>query len=161
MNTIKELDIRDEHWNKATEDYTQEAILLSKHLGVDIDDAQSYIDSDDYLVLTDEQADEMVREEIEEMVWAFTPSFLSAHTGVDKEIFEALANRSESNNESFKRMIKDFDWFVEDAVRCDGRGHFLAGYDGEEHEVLYEYVARREDNLYVVETQYYYIYRRN
>lgn len=161
MNTIKELDIRDEHWNKATEEYTREAILLSAHLGVDIDDAQSYIDDDDYFVLTDEEANEMVREQIEESVWAFTPSFLSAHTGVDEEIFEALADRCESNNESFKRMIKDFDAFVEDAVGYDGRGHFLSQYDGQEHEVKYEYVVRREANMYVVETQYYYIYRRN
>lgn len=161
MNTIKELDIRDEHWNKTTEEYTREEILLSKHLGVDIDDAQSYIDSGDYLVLIDEEADEMVREYIEESLWAFTPSFLSAHTGVDEEVFEALADRCESNNESFKRMIKDFDWFVEDAVCEDGRGHFLAHYDGKEHEVPYEYVVRREDNLYIVETQTYYIYRRN
>jgi len=161
MNTIKELDIRDEHWNKATEDYTQEAILLSKHLGVDIDDAQSYIDSEDYLVLTDEQADEMVREEIEQLVWAFTPSFLSAHTGVKDDAIEKIQEMSEEANEPLTAMIKDFDWFVEDAVRCDGRGHFLAGYDHEEYEVPYEYVVRREDNLYVVETQYYYIYRRN
>ena len=35
---------------------------------------------EDTLALTDEQADEWVKEEIEEMVWASTPSFLQAHT---------------------------------------------------------------------------------
>ena len=150
---IEEKYLMETHWNNYKEDYSDQAILLAEHLGVDLDEAESYIDDEDYLVLTDEEADEAVREEIEEMVWAFTPSFLSAHTGVDEEIFEALADRCESNNESFKRMIKDFDWFVEDAVRCDGRGHFLAGYDHEEHEVTYKSIDNTETD--------YYIYRRN
>ena len=142
------------HWNNYKQDYTTETIVLAAHIGVPLDEAEHCLEYDeDYLVLTDEEADEAVREEIEQMVWAFTPSFLSAHTGVDEEIFEALADRCEGNNESFKRMIKDFDWFVEDAVRCDGRGHFLAGYDHEEHEVTYKSI----DNIVTT----YYIYRRN
>jgi hypothetical protein len=40
---------------------------------------------------------------------------------------------SPSANEAIIAMIKDFDHFVEDAVRCDGRGHFLAPYDFEEN----------------------------
>ena len=150
---IEEKYLMETHWNNYKEEYTTEVIVLAEHIGVDLYEAESYIDSEDYLVLTDEQADEAVREEIEEMVWAFTPSFLSAHTGVDKEIFEALADRCEDNNESFKRMIKDFDEFVEDAVACDGRGHFLAGYDGDENEVTYKSI----DNIVTT----YYIYRRN
>ena len=150
---IEEKYLMETHWNNYKEEYTTEAIALSAHIGVDLDEAESYIDIEDYLVLTDEQADESVREYIEETVWAFTPSFLSAHTGVDEEIFEALADRCEGNNESFKRMIKDFDEFVEDAVACDGRGHFLADYDHEEHEVTYKSI----DNIVTT----YYIYRRN
>jgi len=153
---INELDLMKAHWNNYKEDYTTEAIVLSAHLdwkGVDLDEAESHIDDQDYLVLTDEQADEAVREYIEETVWAFNPSFLSAHTGVDEEIFEALADRCESNNESFKRMIKNFDEFVEDAVACDGRGHFLAGYDGNENEITF---TSLDDT-----TTTYYIYRRN
>ena len=33
-----------------------------------------------------------------------------------------------------KRLIKDWDHFVQDAVSSDGRGHFLSGYDGAENE---------------------------
>ena len=150
---INELDLMEAHWNNYKQEYDTEAIVLAAHLGVDIDDAEHYIEVEDYLVLTDEEADEAVREYIEETVWAFNPSFLSVHTGVDEEIFEALAGRCEGNNESFKRMIKDFDYFVDDAVSCDGRGHFLAGYDHEENEVTYKSI----DN----NTTTYYIYRRN
>ena len=57
-------------------------------------------------------------------------------------------------------MIKDFDYFVEDAVRCDGRGHFLAHYAHEEHEVTYLSVVR-ENMCYKTEETTYYIYRRN
>lgn len=154
MNTnIKQSELMKTLWLNQILEYDIESIVLASYLDVDIDDAASYTNDDDYLVLTDEEADELVREEIEEMVWAFTPSFLSAHTGVDEEIFEALADRCEDNNESFKRMIKDFDEFVEDAVACDGRGHFLAGYDGNENEVTF---TSLDDTKTI-----YYIYRRN
>ena len=66
---INELDLMKAHWNNYKEDYTTEAIVLSAHLdwkGVDLDEAESHIDDQDYLVLTDEQADEAVREYIEE-----------------------------------------------------------------------------------------------
>jgi len=150
---IKQAEIIKTLWNKYAGEYDIEAIVLAAYLDVDTDDAESYINDDDYLVLTDEEADEAVREYIEETVWAFNPSFLSAHTGVDEEIFEALADRCEGNNESFKSMIKDFDHFVDDAVSCDGRGHFLAGYDHVEREVTFTSL----DNT----TTTYYIYRRN
>ena len=150
---INELELMKTHWNNYKEEYTTEAILLAAHIGVDTDEAESCIDDQDYLVLTDEQADELVREEIEEMVWAFNPSFLSAHTGIDEDVFKLLQDKCEGANDAIMSMIKDFDEFVEDAVACDGRGHFLAGYDHIEHEVTYKSI----DN---VETDYY-IYRRN
>jgi hypothetical protein len=31
-------------------------------------------------------------------------------------------------------MIDDLDHFIEDAIRADGRGHFLSRYNGEENE---------------------------
>lgn len=158
---INELDLMETHWNNYKEDYTTEAIVLAEHIGVDLDEAESNIDSEDYLVLTDEQADDWVREEIEEMVWAFTPSFLQAHTGVDSGTLKTMQESlCENANEPITAMIKDFDWFVEDAVRTDGRGHFLAGYDGVEHEVTYLSVVREKLCYKTKETRYY-IYRRN
>jgi hypothetical protein len=160
MNMINELDLMETHWNNYKEEYTTEAIVLSAHLGVALDEAESYIDSEDYLVLTDEQADDWVREEIEQLVWAFTPSFLSAHTRVTEEAIKKIQELHEGANDTLAEMIKDFDWFVEDAVRTDGRGHFLAGYDHEEHEVRYLSVVR-EGLCYKTEETCYYIYRRN
>jgi hypothetical protein len=78
----------------------------------------------DYLVYTDEEADEAVRDYIEEMVWAFTPSFLQAHTGVDADAIAKIQEMCEGANEPLKAMIKDFDHFVDDAVSSDGRDNF-------------------------------------
>mgnify|MGYP003140112926 CR=1 FL=1 len=150
---IEEKYLMETHWNNYKEDYTTEAILLSTHLGVCVSEAESYIDSEDYLVLTDEQADEAVREYIEQTLWAFTPSFLSAHTNVSEEAIKKIQELYEGANDALAEMIKDFDEFVEDAIACDGRGHFLAFYDGNENEVTYKSI----DN---VETDYY-IYRRD
>lgn len=144
-------------WINVTEEMgvSAEGIALAIHLKdkgtftpSDFEEAQHEVDMENYLVLTDEQADERCKEEIEEMVWAFTPSFLQAHTGVDADAIKKIQEMCEGANEPLTAMIKDFDWFVEDAVRCDGRGHFLAGYDHEENEVTYNGTT-------------YYIYRRN
>jgi hypothetical protein len=160
MNMINELDLMENHWNNYKQDYTTEAIVLAGHLGVDLIEAESFIDDNDYLVLTDEEADDAVREEIEQLVWAFTPSFLSAHTRVSEEAIKKIQELHEGANDALAEMIKDFDEFVEDAVASDGRGHFLAGYDHEEHEVRYLSVVR--DGLcYKTKETTYYIYRVN
>ena len=162
---VAETTLMDNHWNHYKEEYGTQSILLANFLEIDIDEAQSLIDKDDYLVLTNEQADEVVRDYIKETVWAFEPSFLSAHTGVDEEIFTNLAERCEGNNKSYLRMIKDLDEFIEDAVSQDGRGHFMSTYDGNEHEVLYYQVVTTKNHglhmTYNTKQTPYYIYRRN
>jgi hypothetical protein len=95
------------------------------------------------------------------MVWAFSPSFLSAHTRVTEEAIRKIQeSMCEDANESLTAMIKDFDWFVEDVVRCDGRGHFLAGYDHVERYEDYLSVVRN-GRCYETKKETYYIYRRN
>jgi len=153
MMIVSDETVKQQWYDYLTNEYDLQAIVLAHYLvegdnRPDYDEAQNDYDNQDYLVYTDEEADEAVREEIEESLWAFTPSFLSAHTGVDEEVFVALADRCEVNNDSYKRMIKDFDAFVDDAVACDGRGHFLAPYDHEENEITFNGIT-------------YYIYRRN
>tara|TARA_B100001094_G_C18120311_1_gene766472 strand:- start:685 stop:1149 length:465 start_codon:yes stop_codon:yes gene_type:complete len=154
---MKDEQLKASLWINVTEEMgvTAEGIALAIHLKdkgtftpADFEDAQNEVDSEDYLVLTDEEADEAVRDYIEESVWAFNASFLQAHTGVDAEAIEKIQEMCESANEPLTAMIKDFDYFVKDAVNCDGRGHFLAGYDHEENYVTYN------DTIY-------YIYRRN
>lgn len=128
-------------WADISKDLSDQAAALAIHRGEltfdGLVDAQNDIDADDYLVLTDEEADERCTEYIKESVWAFTPSFLQAHTGVDADVIKKIQEMCEGANEPLTAMIKDFDWFVEDAVRCDGRGHFLAGYDHNENQITY------------------------
>jgi hypothetical protein len=135
-----------------TNEYELQAIVLAHYLAEgdnrpDYDEAQSDFDSEHYLVYTNEEADEAVREEIEQLVWAFNPSFLSAHTRVSEEAIKKIQEMCESANEPLTAMIKDFDTFVEDAVSCDGRGHFL-DVNLEENEITFNGIT-------------YYIYGRN
>ena len=60
-------------------------------------------------------------------------SFLSSHTGIDEDVFKLLSEKCESSNDAILSMIKDFDHFVYDAICSDGRGHFIAHYDHDEH----------------------------
>ncbi len=90
--------------------------------------------NEEYMVLTDAEAQDKVFEYIKETAWAFTPSFLSCHSMIDEKVFEKLQESCETSNDAILTLIKDFNRFVEDAVYTDGRGHFLASYDHEEHE---------------------------
>ena len=112
--------------------------------------------NEEYMILTDDEADEKVAEYIKDSVWAFNPSFLSSHSGIDEGVFKLLQDKCESANEAVLKLIKDFDKFVEDAVGTDGRGHFLSSYDGEENEIgLFKFFCPEYNN------ETYYIYRTN
>ena len=106
-----------------------------------------YRESTGYIICTEEEADELAYDYIMETLWAFTPSFLAGETGIDIEVFEALAanGKYESNNDAIASLIKTtqpnpqyghaLQKFVDAAIGADGRGHFISSYDGEEHEV--------------------------
>ena len=115
-------------------------------------------DFNEYRVLTDDEADELAYEFIVEELWAFSSSFLAGETGIDKDVFIALANngKCESNNDAIVSLIKQgniqpqhdpLQGFVDSAVSVDGRGHFLNRYDGNEHEVK---VGRKTFYIYRV-----------
>lgn len=100
-----------------------------------------------WLVLTDDEADERCKESIKESVWAFNASFLTgygAFQSLDEEDIDRLrGDKCEDINDAFLRMIgDDFDQFAEDAAGADGRGHFLSGYDGEEQEMFEFYIYK-------------------
>lgn len=94
--------------------------------------------NDEYLVLTDDEADKKAAEYIEESVWAFNPDFIISHSSLPYEAIEMIKNfqtiKCEDANETILALITDFDDFVSDAISADGRGHFLSFYDGEENE---------------------------
>ncbi len=109
-------------------------IAVSKSADVTPLEAVELIIDEDWICLSDEEADERAEEYILDSVWAFNPSFLSYHTDTDEEVFKLLQDKCEGSNDAILRMIKDKDYFVEDAINSDGRGHFISFYDGEEHE---------------------------
>lgn len=94
----------------------------------------------EYLVLTDEEADQKTREYIEETVWAFNSDFIISHSEIldyddaSEKIISSIQAECENGNEAIKKLIDDMEEFVEDAISADGRGHFLSSYDGEENE---------------------------
>lgn len=96
--------------------------------------------SREYLVLTDEEADERAADYIKQSLWAFNPEFIASHTSVDlsKRAIMALAKMQselcEDANDLVEALISDLDEFIKDAIGADGRGHFLNTYDGYENE---------------------------
>jgi len=117
------------------------------------------VGSEEYLVLTAEEADHACRLYIEETLWAFNAWFIVQHSVLpySSDTVELIQgyqeDKCEDANETIKALITDIDEFVEDAISADGRGHFLSGYDGEEIETDYQVT---EDDKRV-----YYIYRLN
>ena len=132
---------------KTVDKTEQEKIeALAKHLDCSIDEA--VVSMDDYLVYTDDEADEAVYNYIDESVCFFRSDFIAAHAEVDEEVIKKLQELHEGSNQAIKSLIKDFDHFVNDAVLCDGRAHYLSSYDGEENEIN-------------VNGNIYYVYRSN
>jgi len=124
------------------------AQYLGYHAG-DLEEGRGHVyetENGEYLVLTDEEADSAVREYISESLWAFRPEFLAPLVKEEiaeeleefgesvEEHIKELQKRSEDSNADVRNLIDDFDFLVEEAVRADGRGHFLASYDHEEGE---------------------------
>jgi len=94
------------------------------------------LDGREYLICTDAEADELAREYILDSVWAFDPSFLVQHIpALSQNQIAKLQEDFEDANEGLLGLIEDIDYFVEDAIRAGGRGHFLSFYDGEEVEL--------------------------
>lgn len=113
---------------------------------------------DDYLVFTDKEADEQSQQYVADSLWAFRTSFICNFLGlsssVEKELEQMQGELCEDANEIIGAMIGDrLEEFTQDAISADGRGHFLAAYDGNENEI----------NLFGVtgENEYFYVYQIN
>jgi hypothetical protein len=112
--------------------------------GYDIDDvSEGYgegvyeVGSEEWLCVTDDEADELVEDAVRESLWAFKPSFLLDYLpdGMTEEALGAIQGLYEDANDPLLAMIGgDVSELAADAVGLDGRGHFLSGYDGEERE---------------------------
>lgn len=103
----------------------------------------------EYLVLTDEEANEEVKKEIKNTLWAFNSDFIIDHSRIEysDSICETLnkiqGELCEGCQEFIEALIEDFDDFCDDAISSDGRGHFLSYYDGNENEQNGYFIYRR------------------
>ena len=88
--------------------------------GEEIEDRREYRHAEDgeYLVLTEEEADERAEEYV-------------------RSVFEDCY-LPDLPKDNFLMQYIDLDKAVEDAIEIDGRAHSLAGYDGEENEVYFD-----------------------
>ncbi len=119
---------------------------LAKLLQLDNEEAQLIREDGDtytygreeYLILTDEEADRAATDYIRETLWAFAPHFLInfMDDAFTEDIISTIQEaKSESCNEMIYSLVRDnFEDLVYDAILSDGRGCFLAGYDHEENE---------------------------
>lgn len=124
---------------------------LAAHMGYDAADFTpvSYTENafsigrEEYLVLTDEEADEAVSDRIKDDVWAFNASFILSECELPSELEEAIsafqADKCEGANDALLALVEKcceggMEAFAESAVSADGRGHFLSSYDGNEIE---------------------------
>lgn len=109
----------------------------------------------EWLVLDDDEADEAAQKEARRLLWAFKAEWLANKTELPVAVFSSLAPLSEDAQDAVEALIKatgDIDDLLSDAVEEDGRGHFLAGYDGNEVEV---------EVTDGIETRKFYVYRSN
>lgn len=124
---------------------------LAEYLGIKtnevIEEMGNYsADGAEYSVYTDDEADASAKESILESAWAFNKNFLNAHSKaiaeIDEKTYSKLQEGCESINQAVLAMIDDKEHFIEDAIGCDGRGHFISHYDGEENEQNGFYIYR-------------------
>ncbi len=120
------------------------AAALAAHLeeAVEADCYSSNLFTDEsgreWLVLTDAEADAATRREILDYLWAFDTDFLKAHV-ISTAALEALDrvrhDLCERANPIVLALVRDIDDLVDDAIRADGRGHFLSLFNGAETEL--------------------------
>lgn len=125
---------------------------IARHFEVKVEDIETTtydhygltvykVDGEEYAVGTDEEADAAVADYIKDSAWSFNADFLASQTDLPEEVYRAMQDKCEDSNDAVSKLIEKtcgWDDFVAEAIRYDGRGHFLSGYDGEEIEVADE-----------------------
>ena len=124
----------------------QKIKALADFLQISKKEAAEEIKQENYLVLTDEEANEKAADYIKDSLWAFNAEFILEHCSnydsIDcyeyraavEALQEAQSKSCESLNGLCRALIADIEEFIDDAIWADGRGHFIAFYDGEENE---------------------------
>lgn len=147
IDSVEELD------ELADEDEIKQAVL-SNYLNVQFDDLvnNGYNSftlgrNTEYLVLSDDEADDATDEYIKDNLWTLNSSFLAGHCIIEDysiatNVIEIIQNEYENGNDSLLALVDDIDDLIDDAIYWDGRGWFLSSYDGEEIEHMGYYIYR-------------------
>jgi hypothetical protein len=95
----------------------------------------------EWAVGTEAQVARAARENILDHLWAFRPEFIARYAGLDDRAVNALGEMmgklSEDANPIVRKLIgsdRNLSKLVRDAISVDGRGHYLAQYDGHERD---------------------------
>ena len=112
------------------------------------DDDTSYIDLDgenvneSYMVLTDEEAENKCNEYIWDNLWSFQAKFLQYYMPLEVQHIEKIQELYEDANDILVNLVTNKGGLERDAKLADGRGHFLASYDGAEEEYSNYFIYR-------------------
>lgn len=93
--------------------------------------------SQEWVVLTEDEANDKVAEDIRESLWAFNTTFLSDYMPLDADmLYDLRGDRCEGANAAILALVGSrIGELITDAIALDGRGHFTNSYDGREYEV--------------------------
>lgn len=112
---------------------------LSEAIDCTLDEAKKCLEREDYLVLTDDEANEKAKEYILDTLWAFNANFIVSECGLDYALIDMIEiykkEKCKSANDAISSLIEKtcgLDTFVESAISVDGRGNFLNTYDDKE-----------------------------
>ncbi len=131
----------------------QRRMALVNHLNVSIDEVKEIKEFDnnifeyrtkEFRVLTDQEAIQATKEEIERELWLIKPYELASLTGQPQIMFEKV-NRDVvgKTNKEIKQMINEscgMDKFVNNLIEKNGRSFYLANCDDKE---------RRQDGFFI------------
>ncbi len=106
---------------------------------------------DDFIILDDSTKEDYLVESQEHMLWAFNTGFIMGYLKEEvtndlsdhdmEELEKSIRTMQEKLCESANGLIKGItDWqdMIIEGAQCDGYGHFLNGYDGNEYEFEFE-----------------------
>ena len=143
----------------ATE-YAPEVLALAQYLDCDpselSEESHDYyglpvysLGSQEYAIGDDSQADDAARAYVESSLWAFNADFILSECELPSELEDGIRamqeKQCESCNDAILALVEKtcgLDSFVQSAISADGRGNFLASYDGDECEVGEFYAYR-------------------
>lgn len=129
---------------------TQDKVrALAKHLSIETDDVGrvNYADNiftangGEWLVVTDSEATKACKEQLRDTLWAFSIDFIASHSRMELStrakaaIVKMQSELCEDCNEIIACIVRSITALINDAIKADGRGHTLSGYDGEEIEL--------------------------